>query len=55
MFKTSTTINTLSELKNPEKIIGLHSRVKLSLNIHGIFNLPDELKLKNQFNIPYDF
>ena len=47
MIKTTTTINTLSELKNPEKIIGLCSRVKLNVNIHGLYNLPDELKLKN--------
>ena len=55
MFKTTTTINTLSELKNPEKILGVNSKIKLSINIHGIYNLPNELKLKNEFQIPYDF
>lgn len=29
MFKTTTTINTLSELRNPEKILGLNSKIKM--------------------------
>lgn len=55
MYKSTTTINTLSEIKNPEKFLGLNQKVKMQLNINGIYNLPNELKMKNPYTISYDF
>lgn len=42
------TLGTTIDWKNPDRAIGITTKVKLNFTIHGVFNIPEELRGYNK-------
>ena len=49
------TVAPLNDLKTTDKLLHFLHKVKVNLEIKGIYNIPKELRGKNIFEIPYKF